>query len=238
MAKAGRILLRIPFTGRPTTAGSTTAITFFHSAGSNDYGLSFYKLGTNDDYVGFSTQPTNKALCINGNTNFTVTPTSSINGNLSPTYTFQWFKNGILVNNGGNISGATSSTLIFNGITNSDAASYTCVVSSNTASGTISYTSNPATLTANPVPSITGTLSACIGSTSQLTGSATASTLSPWLSSNASIASVSNAGLVTAISAGTVTITYKNSSGCETNQTFISRAKPILTASTGNTFLN
>ena len=237
MAKAGRVLLRIPFSGRPTTAGSTTALTFFHSAGSNDYGLSFYKLGTNDDFIGFNTQPSNKVVCINSNTSFNVVPTSSINGNPTPTYAYQWYKNGTIINNGGVFSGATTSTLNLTGVTNSEAASYTCVVSTNTGSGTISYTSNPATLIANASPTITGTLSACVGSTSQLTGSATANTLNPWVSSNSSIASVSNAGLVTAISAGTVTITYKNSNGCEATQTFISRAKPVLSASTGNTYL-
>ena len=153
MAKAGRVVLKIPFSGRPTTAGSTTALTFFHSAGSNDYGLSFYKLGTNDDYLGIGTQPTNQSTCLGNNASFIVTPTGSVN-NATPTYTYQWYKNGVLISNGGIFSGVTTSTLNLTGVTSSEATSYTCVVSSLTNSGTISITSNTATLTVNALPTI------------------------------------------------------------------------------------
>jgi len=171
MAKAGRVILRIPFTGRPTTPNSTTSLSFFHSTGSNDYGFSFYRLGTNVNYIGISAQPSNQTTCIGSNASFSVTATGSVDGVTPSSYTYQWYKNGNLINNGGVFSGATSSTLNLTGLTSSDATSYTCVVSTATASGTISYTSNPATLTANALPTITGTLSACVGSTSQLTGS-------------------------------------------------------------------
>ena len=55
-----------------------------------------------------------------------------------------------------------------------------------------------------------------IGETVQLTGTKNPSTTSEgtqWTSSNTSVATVSNSGLVTAKSAGTATITFKNSSG-------------------------
>jgi gliding motility-associated-like protein len=64
------------------------------------------------------------------------------------------------------------------------------------------------------LPTITGTLSACIGNTTQLTGSATAAT-NAWSSSDTSVATVSATGLVTGVSAGTTTITYTNSNGCQ-----------------------
>ena len=54
-----------------------------------------------------------------------------------------------------------------------------------------------------------------IGETVQLTGTKNPSTTSEgtqWTSSNTSVATVSNSGLVTAKSAGTATITFKNSS--------------------------
>ena len=149
MVKVGRVLLKIPFSGRPTTAGSTTALTFFHSSGSNDYGLSFYKLGTNNDYIGFSSQPVNQTACINSNTSFSVTATGSVNNTVPNSYSYQWYKNGSIITNGGIFSGATTSTLTLTGITNSEATNYTCVVSTSTNSGTISYTSNPAILTVN-----------------------------------------------------------------------------------------
>ena len=55
-----------------------------------------------------------------------------------------------------------------------------------------------------------------VGETVQLTGTKNPSTASEgtqWTSSNTSVATVSNSGLVTAKSAGTATITFKNSSG-------------------------
>jgi hypothetical protein len=53
-----------------------------------------------------------------------------------------------------------------------------------------------------------------IGTTTQLTGSGTAASTNPWVSSNTSIATVSNTGLVTGGSGGTTVITYTNSNGC------------------------
>ena len=61
---------------------------------------------------------------------------------------------------------------------------------------------------------ITGSKTACVGKTSQLSNSTIGGT---WSSSNSSIAMVSNTGLVTGIGIGTVTITYTtaaNNSGC------------------------
>jgi hypothetical protein len=71
-----------------------------------------------------------------------------------------------------------------------------------------------AVVTINALPTITGTLTACVGATTQLTGSATAHATTPWASSNTGVATVSNTGLVTGVSAGTSTITYMNTNGC------------------------
>ena len=92
------------------------------------------------------------------------------------------------------------------------------------------YRSTPATITAivNPLPTINGVTSLCVGSTTQLTGSATASTTNPWVSGNTSVATVSNTGLVTAVSAGSSTITYTNSNGCSTATTVTVNALPIV----------
>ena len=71
-----------------------------------------------------------------------------------------------------------------------------------------------ATVMVNAKPAITGTLSVCTGSTTQLSGSGTPSGSSPWISSAAGIATVSNSGLVTGVATGTSVITYTNSNGC------------------------
>ena len=90
----------------------------------------------------------------------------------------------------------------------------------------INSCSTTTTITVTGSPTITGTLSVCIGSDTQLTGSGTPAASSPWVSSNTSFASVDNSGLVTGISAGTSVITYTNSTGCSRNVTITVNALP------------
>jgi trimeric autotransporter adhesin len=58
--------------------------------------------------------------------------------------TYQWRKNGVDMVNGGNVSGATTPSLVLNAATAGDAATYTCVVSSTCGAP---VTSSPAVLT-------------------------------------------------------------------------------------------
>lgn len=74
-------------------------------------------------------------------------------------------------------------------------------------------------VTVNPTPTISGTLTLCAGTTSQLTGSGTVHPIIPWTSSNATVASITNGGLITALSAGTSVITYMNSNNCQVTAT-------------------
>ena len=104
------------------------------------------------------------------------------------------------------------------------------------ASGTsvITYTNSngctqTTTATINPKPTITGVLSACVGLATQLTGSGTAAVTNPWTSSIPSIASVSNAGMVTGLASGTSVITYSNSNGCTQTATVTINAQPTIT---------
>ena len=83
---------------------------------------------------------------------------------------------------------------------------------------TITYTSTAtgcyATLLVNvtPIPSaITGTTTICVGSTSILSDATAGGT---WTSSNPAVATVSAAGLVTAIASGTTVITYSLGGAC------------------------
>ncbi|MDI6050670.1 PKD domain-containing protein [Flavobacterium sp. XS2P24] len=85
------------------------------------------------------------------------------------------------------------------------------------------------TFTINPSPTITGDLFSCVGFTSQLLGSATAATSSPWTSSNATVATVSSTGLVTGVSGGNTTITYTNSNNCTTTALFTVNSAPTIT---------
>ncbi|WP_235922083.1 T9SS type B sorting domain-containing protein [Flavobacterium phycosphaerae] len=93
---------------------------------------------------------------------------------------------------------------------------------SNTATNTYTFTptaglcatTTSLTITVNNNPTITGTLTFCNGSTSQLNGSGTPAAVTPWVSSNTAVATISSTGLVTGISNGTSTITYTDSNGC------------------------
>ena len=86
-----------------------------------------------------------------------------------------------------------------------------------------------ATVTVTAAPSISGTLSVCVGLTTQLTGSGTAAASSPWVSATTSVATVSNTGLLTGVAAGTSVITYKNSAGCTQTATVTVTAAPTIT---------
>jgi uncharacterized protein YjdB len=99
---------------------------------------------------------------------------------------------------------------------------------------TITYkNSNNCTITAlvtvSAAPTITGILSACIGTTTALTGSPTAAGTTPWLSSSTAIATVSNVGLVTSVSIGTTNITYKNAANCTVTVPVNIIAAPLIT---------
>ncbi|WP_211234596.1 Ig-like domain-containing protein, partial [Flavobacterium enshiense] len=68
-------------------------------------------------------------------------------------------------------------------------------------------------LVVNPRPAIGGTLSTCVGSTTQLTV-AGASSSGSWSSSDTSVATVNSSGEVGGVAPGTAIITYTDSNGC------------------------
>ncbi len=83
--------------------------------------------------------------------------------------------------------------------------------------------------TVNPLPApITGATTVCVGSNVTLTNSTTGGV---WSSSDLSVATISGAGIVTAISAGAATITYTLPTGCFTTTTI--SCNPIASVSGG-----
>ena len=82
------------------------------------------------------------------------------------------------------------------------------------------------TLTVNNLPTISGALSVCAGSTSTLSGSGTADATTPWTSAAPTVATISSTGVVSGISEGTSVITYKDSNGCIKNATITVVALP------------
>ena len=80
----------------------------------------------------------------------------------------------------------------------------------------VSPVRNAVTVTVNPIPTITGNTVLCPNTSSQLTGSGTATS---WVSSNPAVATVTNNGLVSALAFGSSTITYTANTGCSTTIT-------------------
>ncbi|MES2703898.1 MAG: Ig-like domain-containing protein [Bacteroidota bacterium] len=84
-------------------------------------------------------------------------------------------------------------------------------------------------VTVNALPAaIGGTASVCIGSTTTLTNSSTGGA---WSTASTAIATVTSAGVVTGIAAGTTTITYTLGTGCLT--TIVVTVNPLPAAITG-----
>ena len=149
---------------------------------------------------------TNDTVCAGQTT--TLTATSTVPGG-----TFTWSP-----------GGTTGSTItVTPNTTTTYTASYS-VVGCPAVTGT-------GTVTINPLQPITGTLSACLGLTSQLANAVTPGT---WSSSNTVVATISASGLVTGVLAGTSTITYNASNGCSTTSQFTVHPEPVLTATPSN----
>jgi subtilisin-like proprotein convertase family protein len=105
-----------------------------------------------------TSQPGNQSLCPGQTATFTVAATGT-------GISYQWYLNGNPLSNGGNISGATGTTLTVSNVTPADAGNYTVVVSGVC---TPAATSNVATLAVGAPPIITSqpqSQTACSGNT-------------------------------------------------------------------------
>ena len=174
-----------------------------------------------------TTQPKSQTVNEGSSVTFSVVATGT-----AP-LSYQWKKNG------SNISGATSSSYTISKAKTDDAGSYTVTVSNDAGS----VTSSTATLTVNLVLSsisISGSSSVNVNSTATYTCTATYSngttkTVTPtWsISSGASYASITSAGVLTGKAAGTATVQAKYTDGgvtkTATKNVTVSAAKPIIT---------
>ncbi|MDP4285148.1 MAG: Ig-like domain-containing protein, partial [Bacteroidota bacterium] len=168
-----------------------------------------------------TTQPSNTSVCTGNNTTFTVAASGT-------SLSYQWQVNtGSGFTNISNVapySGITNTTLTITGAKSGmNTYQYRCVVKTGTCTA---INSNAGILTVNALPIITGTLSVCVGSTTQLTASVTAAASSPWVSGSTGVATVSNTGLVTGVASGTSVITYTNNNGCSITATVTVNALP------------
>jgi gliding motility-associated-like protein len=151
----------------------------------------------------------NVSTCSGVNTTVTATP------GVAGTYTYAWtVPSGVTPIP----TGATFQTTV--------AGDYSVIIT-NTATGCVSASAT-GTVTVNPLPSVEGASTVCSGSTIALTGSATPATTGAWVSSNVAVATISTSGVVTGVSAGPVTITYKNTDGCTVTHPITVGAVPVV----------
>jgi hypothetical protein len=171
---------------------------------------------SNCSFVG---NTSNISACSGTNVTFSVTFSSSP-GSGTPTYSWE-----VNTNNGSGwtTTGVTTATLTLNSVTTSmNNYKYRAQITWNGCTKNENY----GVLTVNAVPTITGTLSVCSGSTTTLTGSGIPDPTTPWASSNQAVATVNSSGVVTGVSAGTTVITYKSSNNCTITATVTVNALP------------
>jgi uncharacterized protein YjdB len=149
---------------------------------------------------------------ITGTVSACIGSTTQLTGSGSPAASGAW------------VSASPSVATVSNGLVTGISSGTSIITYTNSAG-----CSQTAVVTVNPKPSITGTVSACIGSTTQLTGSGSPAASGAWVSASPSVATISNAGLVTGVAAGTSSITYTNAAGCTIASTVTITASPTIT---------
>lgn len=179
---------------------------------------------TNTDQVTVTVNALPTVNAVNNQTLCTGASASAVAFSGTAGASFAWVNSnpsiGLTANGTGNISVFTAANATANPIT-----------------GTITVTPSQAgctgtpqtfTITVNPNPTITGNNSLCVGATLQLTGSGTAAANNAWASGTPANGTVSNAGLVTAVNAGSTIITYTNVNGCIATQAVTINANPTI----------
>ncbi len=139
------------------------------------------------------TEPTDQTTCVGNPVSFSITVSGT-------GLTYQWRKGTVALINGGNISGATSSTLMISPVNTSDVASnYNVVI---TGACAISETSNNVSLAANAAPSISTAV--CEGSQVSFSASAIGAGLTyQWRKGDVNL---NNGGNITGATSSTLTI--------------------------------
>ena len=136
--------------------------------------------------------------------NFCQSSTANLSATASSGHTLKWYTAA---------TGGTGSTTVPVVFTSTVASTSYYVSQVNTSTG---CESPRAIITAvvNPTPVVSGTNAIEVGAITTLTATTTPASSNAWTSSNTSVATVDNTGVVTAVAPGTTVITYTNSTGC------------------------
>lgn len=87
------------------------------------------------------------------------------------------------------------------------------------------------TVTINPLPTLMGG-EVCVDDMITLTGSGTANATDPYVSDDPAVATVTDAGVVTGVAAGTANITYTDDNGCTISAVVTVTSLPVVTVAT------
>lgn len=145
-----------------------------------------------------TTQPANDTRCVGANASFSVVASGS-------GLTFQWRKGTTNLVNGGNVSGANSSTLTLSGLATGAAGNYNCVVSgvcspAVTSGNAVLTVQTAAVITSQPVNDIQ-----CTGASSTFTVTASGTGLSyQWRKGTTNL---SNSGTISGVTSATLSLT-------------------------------
>jgi hypothetical protein len=241
----------ITFTANPTNGGTPTykwKLGTNYISGATNSTYTATNPSNNDNY---SVEMTNPSACANPNTvtsspivltvNPILVPTATISAtstticlndlltfnlsttNAGTTPTYVWYKNGSAI-----IPSATGNSYSTTSAANGDKFKVT-LTSNAQCANTSPVFSNELTVTVNPLPTISGVTAVCEGSTISLSGTGTANSTTPWVSSNPANATISNLGIVSGILAGTSIITYTNTNGCKATTSITVNVKPTIT---------
>jgi gliding motility-associated-like protein len=161
-----------------------------------------------NELISITIQPTDQQICEGNSVSFTVTATGT-------GLTYQWTRGGVNLVNGGNISGATSSTLTINPATTADAAAdYSVIVSG----ACPASTSADVELTVNTAPVITiqpSDQTYCEGSSATINVTATGTGLTyQWMRGGVALV---NGGTISGATSSSLTINPVSAADADTD---------------------
>ena len=220
----GSWLLNGTHSGAVSSVVKRTGMSGIYNAGGGT------QFGIGKSGPGITTQPSNKTVCENAGTNFSVTASGY------PTLSYQWYKApGTLLTNDGHYGGVTTSALSITTVVIGDAGNYYCIVTDGNGS-TVQSTSATFTVNALPVATASNNGPVCVGSALSLTGGPAGMTTYSWTGPNAFTSLLQNPTIsanATLAMAGVYTLTVTNTSGCTNTATatVIVNVLPVATAS-------